>query len=115
VTTSSKAPETDASTQDQQNVARPDYQILKEKQRDEGLSISEEAIIQAIEQIKKDLKGIPKEFEYEIKGNDIIVRIMNKETHELIKEIPPEKMIDLVKKLRELVSGASGTFIDAKR
>lgn len=41
----------------------------------------------------------------------IIVRIINSETQEVLKEIPPEKMLDLVAKLWEL----AGLFVDEKR
>ncbi len=39
---------------------------------------------------------------------EVIARIVNRETGEVIREIPPEKFLDMIAKLREL----AGLFID---
>jgi len=39
---------------------------------------------------------------------EIIARVVNRQTGEVIREIPPEKFLDLVARLRELV----GVFVD---
>ncbi len=39
---------------------------------------------------------------------EIIARVVNRETGEVIREIPPEKFLDMVAKLREL----AGVFVD---
>lgn len=91
-----------------------DYGSLKEKQKYEGLTVSEEALIEAIEQVNKTLEGAPQRYEFRLHKStgDLMIKIYNKETNELIREIPPEKMIDLVEKLQQLVVGA---IIDEKR
>ena len=39
---------------------------------------------------------------------EIVARIVNRETGEVVREIPPEKFLDMVAKLQELV----GVFVD---
>lgn len=77
------------------------------------LSVAEQAIVKAIEQVNKALDGPEKRFEYSVhkKTGDIIVKIIDKKTNEIIREIPPEKIVDLVAKLQEI----SGYIIDEKR
>lgn len=43
--------------------------------------------------------------------NEIMVKIIDDETGEVLKEIPPEKMLDMVAKLWEI----AGIFVDEKR
>ncbi|MFE5324108.1 flagellar protein FlaG [Paenibacillus sp. NPDC056579] len=84
--------------------------LHKNKQQ---LSIAEEAIVKAIEKANKALAGVEKSFQYSVheKTGDIIVKVINQDTKEVIREIPPEKLIDLVVKLQEI----SGVIIDEKR
>ncbi|MNP87072.1 flagellar protein FlaG [compost metagenome] len=44
------------------------------------------------------------------KTHQILVKVLNKETGELIREIPPEKTLDLVAKMMEI----AGILIDEK-
>jgi flagellar protein FlaG len=77
------------------------------------LSISDEIVVKAIEKANKAIEGVGKRFEYSVhkKTGDIIVKVINKDTNEVIREIPPEKIIDLVAKLQEIV----GVIIDERR
>lgn len=50
-------------------------------------------------------------FEIHEKTKEVMVRIVQDETGEVIKEIPPEKMLDLVAKLWEI----AGIIVDEKR
>lgn len=80
------------------------------------MSISEEAVLKAIEKANKAISGVSKKFEYSVHKStgDIVVKVLNAETNEVIREIPPEKLLDIVDKLQE-ISGAVGTIIDEKR
>lgn len=77
------------------------------------LSVSDAAFQKALERVNKALQGIETKFEYSVheKTGDVIVKVINQETSEVLREIPPEKFIDLVVKLQEL----SGILIDEKR
>jgi len=76
------------------------------------LSIGEEQIIRAVERALKALEGPFTMFEMRVHEptNDIIVRVLNRETGELIREIPPEKTLDLVAKMMEF----AGLLIDER-
>lgn len=50
-------------------------------------------------------------FEIHDKTKDIMVKIINDETGEVIKEIPPKKIIDMVAKMCEI----AGIIVDEKR
>jgi len=76
------------------------------------LSVGEEQIIRAVERALKALEGPFTTFEMRVheQTNAIIVRVLNRETGELIREIPPEKTLDLVAKMMEF----AGLVIDEK-
>lgn len=102
------------SSEDSNNRSTPAVSLtqpdLLHKNRSE-LSVSEEALVKAIEKAQKMIDGVPRKFDYEIHRGHVVVKVMNSETNEVIREIPPEKFIDLVDNLMEL----SGMIIDEKR
>lgn len=77
------------------------------------LTIPDAAFQRALEKVNKALQGIDTKLEYSVheKSGEIMVKVINQETNEVLREIPPEKFLDLVVKLQEL----SGIFIDEKR
>lgn len=85
---------------------------LKLKQ-DYELDPSEKVIIQAIEKANKALMGTTTNLKFSIheKTKEIMVKVINSETNEVMREIPPEKTLDMVAKMMEL----SGLIIDEKR
>ncbi len=78
----------------------------------ENTQVTEEQVIKAIEQANKAMELIQTRFEFSIheKTKEIIVRVYNKETGELIREIPPEKILDIVAKIWEL----AGLIVDER-
>ncbi|GMK38268.1 hypothetical protein PCCS19_13220 [Paenibacillus sp. CCS19] len=90
------------------------YYELKEKSKFSILSISEKVLYDSIVKANKAVQGTEHEFKYKIHEatGQVIVQILNKETHDIIHELPSEKFIDLVEKLKELTVGA---IIDEKR
>ncbi|WP_274362526.1 flagellar protein FlaG [Paenibacillus thermotolerans] len=79
----------------------------------EPLSIAEEQLVKVIEKANKALSGTYTTFEFSIhdKTKEIMVKVLDKETGKVIREIPNEKILDMVAKLWEL----AGIFIDEKR
>ncbi len=79
----------------------------------ESISIAEKTVIEAIERANKKLSGVMAEFEFSIheKTKQISVKVLNKETKEVIREIPPEQVLDLVAHLWEM----AGIIVDEKR
>ncbi len=79
----------------------------------DSISIAEKTVIEAIERANKKLSGVMAEFEFSIheKTKQISVKVLNKETKEVIREIPPEQVLDLVAHLWEM----AGIIADEKR
>lgn len=84
---------------------------LKERQG-VSVSVAEEQLIKTIERAVKSLQGPQTTLEISIheKTHDIMVKVMNKDTGELIREVPPEKTLDLVAKMMEI----AGILVDEK-
>ena len=77
------------------------------------MPVAEKVLIDAIERANKSLAGTNRKFEISVheKTNDIMVKVINTESNEVIREIPPEKILDLVAKLWEL----AGIIVDERR
>lgn len=67
------------------------------------VSVGEEELIKVIEKANKAIEGITTSFEFRIHEatKQIMVKVLNKETGETVREIPPEKVLDMVAKLWE--------------
>ncbi|MFD0617380.1 flagellar protein FlaG [Paenibacillus sp. GCM10027629] len=81
--------------------------------RTNDLSISDAAFQKALEKVNKALNGVATRLEFNVHKStgDVMVKVINAETNEVVREVPPEKIVDLVAKLEEL----SGLIIDEKR
>ncbi|APQ96418.1 flagellar protein FlaG [Clostridium botulinum] len=66
----------------------------------------------SVDKLNKLLEGQDIRLEYEIYGKfrDLTIRLIDTKTKEIIKEIPPRKIIDMVAKLCEM----AGVLIDEK-
>ncbi|GAB6991338.1 flagellar protein FlaG [Paenibacillus pini] len=84
---------------------------LKEKQ---GVSVTlgEEQLIRNIDRAVRSLQGPETTLDISIhdKTHQIMVKVLNKDTGEVIREVPPEKTLDLVAKMMEL----AGIIMDEK-
>lgn len=77
------------------------------------LPISDKVVIDAIEKANKVISGANREFEFSIhkKTKEIMVKVIDSDTKEVIREIPPEKILDMVAKMWEM----AGIIIDERR
>jgi len=84
----------------------------REESTDNASTYDEEQIIKAIEKANKSLAVANTRIEFSIheQTRQIMVKIIDGETDEIIREIPPEKILDMVAKLWEL----AGLFVDEK-
>ncbi|MCT4566322.1 MAG: flagellar protein FlaG [Maledivibacter sp.] len=84
-----------------------------EQNDNSNIKLSEKSIKEAIESTNKKLEATDRKFEFSVneETNDIIVKVINKETDEVIREIPSEKILDMVAKMMEL----AGIFVDERR
>lgn len=66
----------------------------------------------AVDKLNKLMEDTPTHLEYEVYGklNSVMIKVVDDSTKEVIKEIPPKKIVDMVEKLCEL----AGLFMDKK-
>lgn len=76
-------------------------------------SNSVKLIRDAIEKVNKVMDPVFRRLDYSIheKTGDVLVKVINIQTDEVIREIPSEKLLDLAAKLQEMI----GLNIDEKR
>lgn len=88
-------------------------QLEKAITKGEHIPISEQQLIKAIERAIKAVQGQSTQLEFSIHDQTrrILVKVMNKDTGEIIREIPPEKSMDLLVKLWEM----AGILVDERR
>ena len=72
--------------------------------------VSKDQYIKNMEKINKELIGPETHLEFSIHEctHEIMVKVVDDETKEVIKEIPPEKLLDLVATIWQIV----GLFVD---
>lgn len=98
----------------QQEVAAEDG---KERETSKELSIEEvpkQKIEEALEQVNKQIKQDTRtmcQFSYHEETKRISIKVLDENTKEVIKEIPPEKTLDMIAKVMEI----AGLFLDEKR
>lgn len=77
------------------------------------LPISEKVVIDAIERANRAISGANRKFEFSIheKTKEVMVKVIDTDTNQVIREIPPEKILDLVAKMWEM----AGLVVDERR
>lgn len=79
----------------------------------EKISIGEQQLFKNIEQAVKAMRGRPTELQFDVHEQThlVAVKVKDKETGEVLREIPPEKSLDFIAKLWEM----AGLIVDEKR
>ena len=72
---------------------------------------SPEQIRKAVEQLNKNMRHSEAVFGIHEKTNRVTIKIVDKETKEVIREVPPEKTLDMIAKVWEI----AGILVDEKR
>jgi flagellar protein FlaG len=77
------------------------------------LPISEKVVIDAIEKANRAISGANRRFEFSIheKTKEIMVKVIDSDTNQVVREIPPEKILDMVAKMWEM----AGLIVDERR
>ena len=70
-----------------------------------------EQIKQAVEKLNKSMSNSEAVFGIHEKTNRVTIKIVDKETKKVIKELPPEKTLDMIAKVWEM----AGILVDEKR
>ncbi len=78
----------------------------------QNIPISDEQLIKAIQRAIKEIQGPQTELQFSVheKTKQIVVKVMDKDTGKVIREIPPEKNLDFLAKLCE----KAGILIDER-
>ena len=92
--------------------ARLHYAKLETAMTAPDNKITEDFLQKLIEKVNLQLRGINREFNYSYheKTHQYMIKIIDRETKEVIREIPPEKSLDAVAHMWEMM----GIFVDDK-
>ena len=83
-------------------------------QNDEQQSMSQsenEQLRKAVEQMQKNMPNSEAVFGFHEGTNRVTIKLVDKKTKEVIKELPPEKTLDMIAKVWEM----AGILVDEKR
>lgn len=72
---------------------------------------SQDQLHRAVEELNKQMNNSEVAFGFHEGTNRVTIKIIDKETKEVIKELPPEKTLDLIAKAWEL----AGIMVDERR
>lgn len=72
---------------------------------------SKEQLKQAVDKINKNMNNSMVEFGIHESTHRITIKILDKETKEIIRELPPEQTLDMIAKVWEM----AGILVDEKR
>ena len=86
-------------------------QTGSEEQQGREQQASNEQIRKAVEQLNKNLPNSEAVFGIHEDTNRVTIKIVDKGTKEVIKELPPEKTLDMIARVWEM----AGILIDEKR
>lgn len=103
-----------ASTRTSNGQSIPSLQELRTLQQSGAtIPISDQQLVNAIERAIKAVQGPTTSLDFSVHQTtkQIMVKVLDKETGEVIREIPPEKNLDLLAKLWEM----AGILVDEKR
>lgn len=78
-----------------------------------GYSVNERVISEAVDKMNKVIEGHNRRFQYTIHEgtNEIMIKVIDETTNEVIKEIPPKKILDMVASMLEM----AGLLVDERR
>lgn len=87
--------------------------LKQAEMRGEKYTLSDEQVVKAVERAIKAMQGKTTSLEFTVHEQTklIAVKVLDKETGEVIREVPPEKTLDFVAKLWEM----AGLLVDEKR
>ena len=80
-------------------------------QQEQQPSATAEAVKKAVEEMNKKMSNSVAQFGIHEETNHLTIKIVDKETRKVIKELPPEKTLDMIAKVWEM----AGLLVDEKR
>lgn len=94
-----------------QESGNEENQNEQESERQANSQVSNEMIRDAMKELNKKNTSVAAEFGIHEGTNRITIKMVDKKTKEVIKELPPEKMLDMIARVWEY----SGLVVDEKR
>lgn len=75
--------------------------------------ITEKVVAEAVGRVNKAIEGSSRRFVYSVheKTNEIMIKVIDERTKEVIREIPPKKILDMVANMLEM----AGLLVDERR
>lgn len=110
-TTISVAAATDTSENNSENTSSDQREDNNNYNYAENAKVQNERIKKAVEQLNKNLSHSSAIFGIHEATNRLTIKIVDKDTKEVIKELPPEKTLDMIAKVWEI----AGILVDEKR
>ncbi|MDO4189221.1 MAG: flagellar protein FlaG [Lachnospiraceae bacterium] len=110
----SEVPQVDPKTLSVRNVAESSEEGASEGQansNEEFIEKTNERVKKAVSEINKNMDNSIAQFGIHEGTNRITIKIVDKQTKEVIKELPPEKTLDMIAKAWEL----AGLMVDERR
>lgn len=98
-----EAPESDGNGQNNANA--------ENMSREQQQQVNNDKIKKAVENLNKNMSHSEAVFGIHEETNRVTIKIVDKDTKEVIKELPPEKTLDMIAKAWEL----AGILVDEKR
>ena len=111
VTTPEKVSAYDATTVKVAETEKQDSQSGQDGSYSNQQQANNEKIKKAVEQLNKNMSHSEAVFGIHEETNRVTIKIVDKDTKEVIKELPPEKTLDMIAKAWEL----AGILVDEKR
>lgn len=111
VTTPEKVSAYDATTVKVAETEKQDSQSGQDNNYGNQQQSNNEKIKKAVEQLNKNMSHSEAVFGIHEETNRVTIKIVDKDTKEVIKELPPEKTLDMIAKAWEL----AGILVDEKR
>ena len=108
----SEIPQVDPTTLSVRNVAESSEDGAAEQQANEDfIEKNNEKVKKAVSELNKNMDNSIAQFGIHEGTNRITIKIVDKETKKVIKELPPEKTLDMIAKAWEL----AGLMVDERR
>lgn len=111
VATPEKVTAYDATTVKVANAEKQDSQSGQNSSYASQQQANNEKIKKAVEQLNKNMSHSEAVFGFHDETNRLTIKIVDKDTKEVIKELPPEKTLDMIAKVWEM----AGILVDEKR
>lgn len=88
-------------------------QKTQSRSSDSEYAINEKVVSEAVDRLNKAIEGSSRRFEYSVheRTNEIMIKVVDESTKEVIREIPPKKILDMIANMLEM----AGLLVDERR